>query len=74
MSTLSLHLSPSGVARRSRRRSWFARFIEALQEARMRSACETIARHRHLLPADFEIAGNRLTARNEDQLAFTRND
>jgi hypothetical protein len=74
MSTLTLPLSPSRAARRSRRGSWFARFMAALQEARMRSACETIARHRHLLPADFEIVGNRLSARNEDQLAFTRYD
>src|SRR5215471_16245312 len=70
MSTLSL--SPSAVARRSRRRSWFARAMAALQESRMRSARETMARYRHLLPADYETAGRRLTARNEDQLEFTR--
>ena len=73
MSTLSLHLSPSAVARRSRR-SWFARFIAALHDSRMRSARAEIARHRHLLPADFELVGNRLNARNEDQLPFMRRD
>lgn len=73
MSTLSLHLSPSAVARRSRR-SWFARFIVALQESRMRTARAELARHRHLLPAEFELAGNRLNARNEDQLPFIRRD
>lgn len=73
MSTLSLHLSPSAVARRSRR-SWFARFIAALQESRMRTARAELARHRHLLPAEFELAGNRLNARSEDQLPFIRRD
>ena len=73
MSTLSLHLSPSAVARRSRR-SWFARFIAALHDSRMRTARAEIARHRHLLPADFELVGNRLNARNEDQLPFMRRD
>ena len=73
MSTLSLHLSPSAVARRSRR-SWFARFIAALHDSRMRTARAEIARHRHLLPADFELVGNRLNARNEDQLPFLRRD
>ena len=73
MSTLSLHLSPSAVARRSRR-SWFARFIAALHDSRMRSARAEIARHRHLLPDEFELVGNRLTARSEDQLPFIRRD
>jgi hypothetical protein len=72
MSTLSLHLSPSAVARRSRSRGWFTRFIELVQESRMRTARAEIARFRHLLPADFEIAGNRLDARSEHQLPFSR--
>ena len=71
MSALSLELSPSAVARRSRR-GWFARALLALHESRMRAAEQVIARHRHLLPADFELAGNRLNARNEDQLPFAR--
>lgn len=79
MSALSLHLSPSGVARRSvarraRRRSWFARFMAAVHESRMRTAREVIAQHRHLLPADFERAANRLDARSEDRLPFMRRD
>ena len=74
MSTLSLHLSPSAVARRSNRKSWLARFIAALQESRMRTAREVIARHRHLLPMDLQRAGDELNARNEDQLPFRRND
>jgi hypothetical protein len=74
MSSLSLDLSPSAVARRARRKGWFARFVAAVQESRMRGAREALERHRHLLPADFEIAGDRLAARNEDQLPFTCND
>jgi len=74
MSTLNLHLSPSAVARRANRKSWFARLFAAVQESRMRTAREVIAQHRHLLPADFERAGDRLTARNEDLLPFGRND
>jgi hypothetical protein len=73
MSTLSLHLSPSAVARRSRR-GWLARLIAAVQESRMRSARAEIARHRHLLPLDFELAGDRLDGRSEDQLPFIRRD
>jgi hypothetical protein len=57
-------------ARRAQRRGWFARVMDALHESRMRSAQDVIARHSHLLPADFELAGNRLNARNEDQLPF----
>ena len=72
MSALSLDLSPSAVAR-ARRGGWFARVFAALHESRTRAANEVIARHRHLLPADFELAGDRLGARNEDQLPFTRN-
>jgi len=74
MSALSLHLSPSAVARRSRRRGWLARFIAAVQESRMRTARAEIARHRHLLPAEFELAGNRLDARSEQQLPYIGRD
>jgi hypothetical protein len=74
MSTLSLHLSPSAVARRSRRGNWLARFVVALQESRMRTARAEIARHRHLLPAEFEIVGDTLDRRSEDRLPFIRRD
>jgi hypothetical protein len=40
----------------------------------MRSARAEIARHRHLLPSEFELAGNRLDARSESQLPFIRRD
>jgi hypothetical protein len=74
MSTLSLHLSPSAVARRAHRRGWFARFLALVQESRMRTARAEIARHRHLLPVEFELAGDRLDARSEHQLPFTGRD
>jgi len=74
MSALSLELSPSAVARRSRRRSLLARLFAAVQESRMRTARAEIARHRHLLPAEFELAGNRLDARSEQQLPFIGRD
>jgi hypothetical protein len=74
MSALGLHLSPSAVARRSHRGSWLARFVAALQESRMRTARAEIARHRHLLPAEFELAGDSLSRRGEDRLPFIRRD
>jgi hypothetical protein len=40
----------------------------------MRSARAEIARHRHLLPAELELAGNRLDARSEHQLPFIGRD
>jgi hypothetical protein len=74
MSTLSLHLSPSAMARRSRRGNWLTRFLALVQESRMRTARAEIARHRHLLPVDFELAGNRLDGRSEHQLPFMGRD
>ena len=52
------------------RKTWLRRLFVALAEARMREAEREIARHRHLLPPELEISGNRLTARNEDELPF----
>lgn len=73
MSTLSLHLSPSAVARRSRG-GWLTRFLALVQESRMRTARAEIARHRHLLPVEFELAGHRLDERSEHQLPFMGRD
>jgi hypothetical protein len=74
MATLGLDLSPSALARRSRRRAWFARFMAAVHDSRMRSARSELARHRHLLPAELERAGDTLDARSEDQLPFRRGE
>ena len=73
MASLGLGLSPSAVARRSRR-GWLSRVFAAVHDSRMRSARAEIARHRHLLPADLERAGDALDARSEDQLPFVRRD
>lgn len=70
MSVISFHSSPSALAVRARRRNLLWRFFAALHAARMRRAREVIAQHRHLLPRDFEIAGDKLDARSEDQLPF----
>jgi hypothetical protein len=74
MSIATLELSPSTIARRSRGKNWFWRFVAALHDARMRRAREVIAQHRHLLPSDLELAGDTLVARSEDQLPFVRRD
>jgi hypothetical protein len=75
MSALSLELSPSAIARRrSRRRSWLARFFALVQESRLRTARAEIARHRHLLPVELELAASRLDARSEDRLPFVGRD
>ena len=74
MSALGLELSPSVIARRSQRRGWLARFLALVHESRMRTARAELARHRHLLPAEFELAGHRLDARSERQLPFIGRD
>jgi hypothetical protein len=53
-------------------KGWLRRFLAALMESRMRQAEREIARYRHLVPAELEMSGNRLTARNEDELPFGR--
>jgi hypothetical protein len=40
----------------------------------MRTARAEIARYRHLLPEEFELAGNRLDARSEHRLPFMGRD
>jgi hypothetical protein len=51
---------------------WLRRFLVALMEARMRQAEREIARYHHLIPTELEMSGDRLTARNEDELPFGR--
>jgi hypothetical protein len=41
-------------------KSWFARFMVALMEARMEQARREVERHVHLLPYTFDEHGNRL--------------
>ena len=51
---------------------FWSRLSAAFVEARMRQAEREIRLHRHLLPADYEIAGNKIGYKNEDQLPFVR--
>jgi hypothetical protein len=53
-------------------KSWLRRLFVAIAEARMREAQREIARHRHLLPNELEISGDRLISRTEDELPFVR--
>jgi hypothetical protein len=59
-------------APKTKSKSMLMRFFDAIAEARMRQAEREIALHRHLLPAEFEIAGLKVSPRSEDSLPFTR--
>ncbi|MDQ2954195.1 MAG: hypothetical protein M3R18_04565 [Pseudomonadota bacterium] len=64
--------APAIPATAPKRKNFLARFFEAFTEAQMRRAEREIRMHRHLLPADFELAANKLTRKNEDSLPFVR--
>jgi hypothetical protein len=51
---------------------FFSRLWTAMMEARMRQAMTELRLHSHLLPAEFELAGNKISYKNEDQLPFIR--
>jgi hypothetical protein len=51
----------------------FTRLWAAFVESRMRQAEREIRLHQHLLPHQFQVAGDRLT-RGDKELAFIRND
>jgi hypothetical protein len=51
---------------------FFARVWNAMIEARMKQAMTELRLHSHLLPAEYEIAGNKVTPKNEDQISFAR--
>jgi hypothetical protein len=51
---------------------FFTRLWNAMIEARMKQAMIELRQHRHLLPADYEVAGNQVTRKNEDQISFAR--
>ena len=63
--------TPAAQAR-PRRKNVFVRFMQALQESRMRAAQREIDRYRHLLPRELEEAATRLDPRTEDGLPFIR--
>ena len=51
---------------------FWSRIWDAMVEARMRQAEREIRQYRHLLPAEFELAGNKIGSKNEDSLPFVR--
>ena len=70
MATITYGTATPSAAAAPKRKSFFARVMDALMEARFRQAEREIARFRHLMPDELEQAGNRLSARNEDALPF----
>ncbi len=51
---------------------FWTRVWNAFIEAQMRRAMREIRMHQHLLPVELEIAGNRISYKNEDMLPFVR--
>jgi hypothetical protein len=74
MTTATLQLStPLPAARTAAKKGLFARFVDAMIEARMRQAMREIAHHRHLLPDHMlEATGRQAALRNDGALPFTR--
>ena len=74
MTTATLRLStPVSATRTAPRRGFFARFYDALVEARMRQAMRELALHRHLIPENvLKEAGYTATVSNDGAYPFTR--
>jgi len=68
----AISTSAAAVAAPANRKGFWARVYDAFVQAQMRRAIREIKLHQHLLPADLEIAGNKITYRSEDQLPFVR--
>ena len=51
---------------------FFARLWTAMMEARMKQAMTELRLHQHLLPAEYEVAGNKVIRKTEDTLPFVR--
>lgn len=52
------------------RKPWYARFMEALIDARMQQAEREIARHIHLMPFTLDEHGNRLVKTSRRDVPF----
>jgi hypothetical protein len=52
------------------RKSWFARFLDAMIEARMEQARREIRMHTRLLPYTFDERGNRLVKTDSGDMPF----
>ena len=64
--------APAVPAAAPKRKSFLARFYDAFVQSQMRKVERELRMHRHLLPADFEFAGNKLNSKSEDSLPFVR--
>jgi hypothetical protein len=70
---LSTSLPQTRTAPRSGKKGLFARFMDAMIEARMRQAMREIAHHRHLVPDHMlKAAGYETTLSYDGALPFTR--
>jgi hypothetical protein len=59
--------------KKSAKKSLFARFVDAMIEARMRQAMREIGHHRHLVPDHMlKAAGYETTLNKDGALPFTR--
>jgi hypothetical protein len=56
------------------RKSWFARLLDAMIEARMQQAQREIKMHLHLLPYSLDERGNRLVKPGANDMPFAQND
>lgn len=73
--TYGAHAPVESAAKREsgvKSKGFWTRLYDGIVAARMRQAEREIALHRHLLPAEFEIAGHKVSFKNEDSLPFTR--
>ena len=62
---------PQGRA--ERKPGFFARFVEAMMEARLRAAIRELNRHRHLVPEDLlKKNGYKATLSDDSRFPFTR--
>ena len=65
---------PAAKARRAKaavpHKSWFARFMDALVEARMQQARREIRMHTGLLPYTLDERGNRLVKTGSGEMPF----
>ena len=52
------------------RKTFFARFMDALIDSRARQARREIAKHAHLLPYSLDERGNRLVKTGADEMPF----
>jgi hypothetical protein len=51
-------------------KGFFARMVDAIEQAQWKRAERDLARYRHLLPLDHELHGGKLVPRNQDELPF----